>query len=190
MTYMLRIPYVALQIDGVQTYTTLADRTAALEKRAKTNDSSAPESPLQSPKGASGQSARHGISDTEALTRTRTDLSEAQRSRGIIQSELQNVSSELQQLKLQSAVDTKRLHELASDKASLALKLKDRDEELKGKAKLLEDVHDETVSLTLQLNMAEDQARKLRKENEDLVARWMARMGKEADAMNEASKFH
>lgn len=37
--------------------------------------------------------------------------------------------------------------------------------------------------------MAEDQAHKLRKENEDLVERWMARMGEEADAMNEASKF-
>ena len=43
--------------------------------------------------------------------------------------------------------------------------------------------------MTLQLNMAEDQVQKLTKENEDLVARWMARMGKEANAMNEASKF-
>lgn len=37
--------------------------------------------------------------------------------------------------------------------------------------------------------MAEDQVQKLKKENEDLVERWMARMGKEANAMNEASKF-
>ena len=37
--------------------------------------------------------------------------------------------------------------------------------------------------------MAEEQADKLKGENEDLVNRWMARMGKEADAMNNASKY-
>lgn len=37
--------------------------------------------------------------------------------------------------------------------------------------------------------MAEDRSTKLQRENKELVDRWMARMGKEADAMNEASKF-
>lgn len=37
--------------------------------------------------------------------------------------------------------------------------------------------------------MAEDKVQKLKKENEELVERWMARMGEEANAMNEASKF-
>lgn len=54
---------------------------------------------------------------------------------------------------------------------------------------VLQDVHDETVSLTLQLNMAEEQSQKLRRENKELVDRWMARMGQEADAMNDESKF-
>lgn len=45
------------------------------------------------------------------------------------------------------------------------------------------------VSLNLQLNMAEEATRKLREENKDLVDRWMARMGQEADAMNNASKY-
>ncbi len=45
------------------------------------------------------------------------------------------------------------------------------------------------VSLSLELNMAEERSSKLQKENEDLVARWMKRMGKEADAMNNASRF-
>lgn len=53
----------------------------------------------------------------------------------------------------------------------------------------LQDVQDEVVSLNLQLNMAEQATRKLQKENEDLVDRWMARMGQEADAMNNASKY-
>lgn len=128
--------------------------------------------------------------EADVLSKTRTDLSEAQRSRGIMQARLQETTNDLQQLRLQSASDRKRLGELNSEKATLAIRIKDRDEELKGKAKLLEDIHDETVSLTLQLNMAEERAQKLEKENKDLVERWMKRMGIEADAMNEASKFH
>lgn len=54
---------------------------------------------------------------------------------------------------------------------------------------MFQDVHDETVSLTLQLNMAEEQSRKLQSENKELVDRWMARMGQEADAMNVNSRF-
>ena len=50
-------------------------------------------------------------------------------------------------------------------------------------------MHDETVSLTLQLNMAEEQSLKFKRENKELVDRWMARMGQEADAMNDKSKF-
>ena len=53
----------------------------------------------------------------------------------------------------------------------------------------MQDVHDETVSLTLELNMAEERSQKLRSENKELVDRWMARMGQEADAMNVQSKF-
>lgn len=73
--------------------------------------------------------------------------------------------------------------------AHLQLRLKDREEELRGKAKLLEDFQDELATLNLQLNMAEARTDRLQKENQELVDRWMARMGKEADAMNNASKF-
>lgn len=45
------------------------------------------------------------------------------------------------------------------------------------------------VSLNLQLNMAEEATKKLQRENKDLVDRWMARMGQEADAMNNASEY-
>jgi len=38
--------------------------------------------------------------------------------------------------------------------------------------------------------MAEQLAEKLKRENKELVDRWMARMGEEADAMNNASKFY
>jgi hypothetical protein len=45
------------------------------------------------------------------------------------------------------------------------------------------------VALNLQLHMAEQESEKLKRENKELVDRWMARMGEEADAMNNASKF-
>ena len=45
------------------------------------------------------------------------------------------------------------------------------------------------VGLNLQLNMAEEQAGQLRGENEELVRRWMERMGMEAERMNEAHRF-
>jgi len=37
--------------------------------------------------------------------------------------------------------------------------------------------------------MADEKSSKLQRENKELVDRWMARMGQEADAMNDASKF-
>ena len=52
-----------------------------------------------------------------------------------------------------------------------------------------QDLHDETAALTLQLNLREEQNQKLMDENKDLIQRWMDRMGKEADALNSASKF-
>lgn len=81
------------------------------------------------------------------------------------------------------------MDQLSAGVSQLTIKLKDREEELRGKAKLVENVQDENVTLNLQLNMAEEQSDKLRKENKELVDRWMARMGKEADKMNERHKF-
>jgi hypothetical protein len=52
-----------------------------------------------------------------------------------------------------------------------------------------QDFQDEIAALNLQMNMAEQKAARLEHENRELVDRWMARMGQEADAMNDASKF-
>ena len=68
----------------------------------------------------------------------RKDLAEAQRSRGLIEAKLQKVTEEHQRLKIQSAIDGKRIRELSKEKATLTTGLKDRDEELRGKGKLLE----------------------------------------------------
>ena len=41
------------------------------------------------------------------------------------------------------------------------------------------------MSLDIQLNMSEKTVERLKKENKDLIDRWMARKGREADEMNE-----
>lgn len=120
------------------------------------------------------------------------------------------VNAELEKYRKRTAQDSKRLNALDGERMQLQLRLKDRDEELRGKAKLLDvgykalivwlyvhatdsfapqDFQDELASLNLQLNMAEEQSNRLQRENQELVDRWMARMGKEAEAMNEASKY-
>jgi hypothetical protein len=53
----------------------------------------------------------------------------------------------------------------------------------------LQDFQAELASLNLEFNMAEKRSKELQRENKELVDRWMARMGQEADAMNDASKF-
>jgi chromosome segregation ATPase len=119
----------------------------------------------------------------------RQDLTKAQQERGELQTRLDAALRELETLKGKAKVDGKRMNQLNAGLSQLTIKLKDREEELRGKAKLIENVQDENVTLNLQLNMAEEQSGKLKKENKELVDRWMARMGKEADRMNEEHKF-
>lgn len=48
------------------------------------------------------------------------------------------MTEELNKLKIQSSLDSKRVAELTREKAMLTTGMRDRDEELRGKAKLLE----------------------------------------------------
>ncbi|KAK5060058.1 hypothetical protein LTR84_009942 [Exophiala bonariae] len=128
-------------------------------------------------------------SNTTVSAQLRQDLTKAQQERGDLQVRLDSALKELETLKGRAKADSKRMNQLNAGVSQLTIKLKDREEELRGKAKLVENVQDENVTLNLQLNMAEEQSDKLRQENKELVDRWMARMGKEADKMNEQHKF-
>lgn len=76
--------------------------------------------------------------DRDALGRIQDDLSEAQRSRGAIQLQLQSLNEETKKLRLRSKADGRRINELVSERTHLTTRRKDQDEELRGKAKLLE----------------------------------------------------
>lgn len=68
-------------------------------------------------------------------------------------------------------------------------KLRDREEEIKGKQKLVVQAQDEMVALSLQLNMSEQKSERLDKDNRELTERWMVQKGREAERMNRDSRW-
>ena len=121
--------------------TKLADRTASLQSVSASTP--AKEDPTSSPrlkdrKASLEQVTTPRSTTPDAVAKVRQDLSEAQRSRGLMETKLQSVTEELKKLKIQSSLDRKRISELTKEKAILTTGLRDRDEELKGKTKLLE----------------------------------------------------
>ncbi|RKF80925.1 Autophagy protein 16 [Golovinomyces cichoracearum] len=105
----------------------------------------------------------------------RSGLAEAIRSKGQLQSRVNTAETELVRLREKNKINTDTIEGFSRERVILLQKLKDRDEELLGKTKLLDDVYDEVVSLNLQLNMSEQKLKDLRAENQFLVDRWMAR---------------
>ncbi|OKL56171.1 Autophagy protein 16 [Talaromyces atroroseus] len=173
-------------------YTRLADRTATTSA-SPTDKNSSPKRGVPAPvlQQQQKQQGTNVISGAGAASQSvlLSELAAAQRSRSELQDQLTRTTSELEKLKSKTQQDARRIASLEGERTHLTLRLRDRDEELRGKAKLLDNVQDELASLNLQLNMAEDRSTKLQRDNQELIDRWMARMGKEADAMNEASRF-
>ena len=129
------------------------------------------------------------LPDPELLSQLRTDLLTAQTARTSLQAELTQAQSQLATIQSIQKFSSKRLGALQTQVTTLTQRLRDLTEELRGKAKLLEDVQDENATLNLQLNVADEQAQKLRTENKELVDRWMKKVGDEAERMNERGGF-
>ncbi|KAI9820972.1 MAG: hypothetical protein M1832_003444 [Thelocarpon impressellum] len=126
------------------------------------------------------------VAEIERLT---ADLTVSQRSRADLQNRLDTLSTSLTSLRASSVTSAARIRALEAERTSLIRKVRDRDEELRGKAKLLENIQDEAMTLNLQLNMAEENKRRLEGENQELVERWMVAKRREAEEMNTASRF-
>ena len=147
-----------------------------------------PPPPIVGWRGASAAVTYPSVS-AESHAQLRGDLGKAQQERAELQARLDRSTKDLEKLRSRSKIDNKKITQLTSELSQLSIRVRDRDEESRGKAKLLDNVQDEIVTLNLQLNMAEDEVKKLRKENKELVDRWMQRKGEEADKMNEDSRF-
>lgn len=177
----------------------LIDRVSALEAekaalQAQAETAAAPSTALTSkgspaPKSPSPvPSAPPGAEDSPTIARLRLELAEALRAKGQFQHRLQAAEEELARLRTRTAADAKALRELASDKRVLTIKLRDRDEELRAKNKLVADVQDELAVLNMQLDMVERRRAEQEAENKQLVERFMKRVGQEAEAMNLANE--
>lgn len=121
--------------------TKLADRTAASQNAPA--EGAIKEDPSPSPNQKDRKASREKGAPSspipgDAIAKARQDLSEAQRSRGLMETRLQAVTEEVNKLKIQTSLDSKRIGELAKEKVVLNTKMRDREEELRGKAKLLE----------------------------------------------------
>ena len=172
--------------------TKLADRTASLSARP-----TAPPAPL-SPHPSTGKERADtpaknrppsSQEDPDSLQRLRTDLSSTQKARLALQTQVSTLTTTLSDLQLQQNTTRTQLSTLQRQKADLERKLKDREEEIRMKAKLVERAQDEQVAQALQLNMAEERAGKLERENAELVERWMKRVGEEAERVNRDSRW-
>lgn len=175
----------------------LADRNAELRaelrkvKTATKSDSST-SNPVPAPLISYGfrrQTSPQLAADSDATIQLRQDFAKAQQDRAELRSQLESLKKEVEVTTTKGKSDSKKITQLSGSVAQLSTKLRDREEELRGKAKLLVNVQDENATLNLELNQAELEVKRIKKENQDLVDRWVARMGKEADKMNDESKF-
>lgn len=121
------------------------------------------------------------------VARLRLELAEALRAKGQFQQRLQAAEEELVRLRNKTASDSKALRDLTAERRTLAMKLRDREEELRAKTKLVADVQDELAVLNMQLDMVERKRAEQEAENKQLVERFMKRVGQEAEAMNLAN---
>lgn len=95
------------------------------------------------------------------------------------------LTTELSTLKASDTQQKQHIERLEKIRAALERRGKDRADELKGKGRFVEEVQDEMVALNLQLNMAEQEKEKLKKENDELTRRWVQKMEDEARKMND-----
>lgn len=167
----------------------MADRVA--QSAATTEHPTQPAPPADQTKlptrGRPGKEPEPPTSDL--LSTLRTDLASTQKARASLQAQLEDLTAQLTALTTQQRASQAQIFSLTKQKTELERKVRDRDEEVRGKSKMVEQAHDEMVAQGLQLNLAEDRSAKLEKENKELVERWMKRMGEEAERVNRDSRW-
>lgn len=120
-----------------RTDTRLADRSVQVVRPETPRTPSSPAPSKRGPGPGPGQlEAAQSLQDT--LAAVRSDLTAAQQSRTELQDRLSRTTTDLEKLKKKSIQDGRRIAALEGERTHLQLRLKDRDEELRGKAKLLD----------------------------------------------------
>ena len=170
--------------------TKLADRTAAQHASnpaaadtavPTASDTTAPKAPAS--KGKSSPAPLDSAAPA-ALTQLRSELAATQKTRASLEASLGTLTTTVATLQLADTQQKQRIAQLEKHRAHLERRGKDKQEELKGKGRFVEEIQDEMVALNLQLNMAEQDKERLKKENEELTRRWVRKMEEEASRMN------
>ncbi|KAH0285273.1 ATG16-domain-containing protein [Aureobasidium namibiae CBS 147.97] len=156
----------------IDAYTRLADRKSTAPASAI---------PGTTPAISSDQASN------DEINRLRQDLSTTQAARSALSTQLLASQTTSASLTTSNATLTQQLTSVHRQLAFLERKLKDRDEELREKKKLAENVQDEVVALTIQLNAVDREKEKLKGDNAELVRRWMERMRSEVERTNRES---
>ncbi|KHN97609.1 Autophagy-related protein 16 [Metarhizium album ARSEF 1941] len=189
--YLLSLKDVELQtpvnMDLVQTCSQMADRISALEAEKAALELHASNVNVGRP--ALGSKAGDApATDDPGVAQLRVDLAESLRSKGVAETRLRTAEEELAKLRNKLKDDARSIRDLTAERLVLTTRLKDREHEIREKRKLLEQVQDEMITLNLQMSVAEKERDKVKKENKELVDRWMKRMAQEAEAMNLANE--
>ncbi|QSZ37271.1 hypothetical protein DSL72_009365 [Monilinia vaccinii-corymbosi] len=183
--------YQRFDAQFIEAYTQLLDRVSALAAAVAAHDVSptsanpiSPSSSATSQKTPSKNATQTHPSTSSEILQLRASLAEALRSSSHFQSRLKTTEAALQALRAKSTSESKQIETLTRERNIMERKIRDRDEELRAKTKGYHDVQDEMISLNLQLNIAEQNSKRLKAENKELIDRWMALKGREADEMN------
>jgi len=175
--------------------TALADRTAQLLRQPQPSttavhpDAQSQTLPSHERNSTATKGKEHERNPSELLTTLRADLATTQKARSTLQTQLTDLTAELSAVSIQQRSSQNQVTALTKQVLETERKLQDRDEELRGKSKMVEQAQDEMVALELQFNLAEQRSEKLEKENKELVERWMKRMGEEAERVNRDSRW-
>ncbi|EGR48809.1 uncharacterized protein TRIREDRAFT_107509 [Trichoderma reesei QM6a] len=176
-----------VNMELVQACSQMADRISSLEAEKLALESQLAGLGTSRTRSPSLQPSQAAANDP-GIAQLRLDLAEALRSKGVAEARLRAAEEELDKLRLKTKQDSRTIKDLTAERSLLATKVHDREYELKEKRKLVEQVQDEMIALNLQLSMAEKERDRVKRENNELIDRWMKRMAQEADAMNLANE--
>ncbi|KXH45834.1 autophagy protein 16 [Colletotrichum salicis] len=186
-----------VNLEIVQLCSQLSDHIAALEAEnqvlksktapEKKNKTTSSEKSNNIPPPPSSTTETTSSSDP-TIAQLQLQLAEALRSNGTLKDRAKQAEDEAQTLRSKHKEDARKVRSLTAENTALTTKLRDREHELREKRKLVENVQDEMITMNLQMSMAEQERDKVKKENKELVDRWMKRMAQEADAMNLANE--
>ena len=171
----------------IAAYAKVADRSAAAEAKLRALETGGGAQDTDpAAEGPSGGLLSHLRSELDAARERVTVLEKAEAGLAERATQLQG---RLETLEKDGAELTGRSEKLARHVAALTRKLKDRDAEARESRKLVERLQDEMVGLTLEKNMAVQRMEDAEAQLKELEGRLMEWKRKEAEKMNEESKW-